>query len=416
MIKSEFNKNFFKVLLGTGLAQIIGILFYPLLTRIYSPEDFSELGVYLSVVSILTVFATLKFEKAIILPRKDSDAISLMTLAIFSSIILSLLFLILFLSFNEWFIDTFNLKLSSYVYFIPLTILSRSIYEVFNVWFNRKRKYARLSKNRVSTSLLNNLTKIGFNKIFNIGALGLILSEVLTQISMTLVFGKSFFKSHGRIFKKLSKARLKKTLYKYSDFPKYSLPADLLNIISRESPVLLLSTIYGGTSVGFFVLTKRILDMPFTLISTSILEVFRQKANEDYFKTGSCREIYVKTFKKLLLLGFFPCLGIFLFAERIIPLIFGNEWQMAGLFAKILAVNYFFKFISSPLTYVFFISNKLKLNAILQLVYLALTILSIYFGYYFYNNIETSLVIYSVSSSILYVTYLVSSYFLSKKY
>jgi hypothetical protein len=85
----------------------------------------------------------------------------------------------------------------------------------------------------------------------------------------------------------------------------YSLPVDFINVFAKELPVLMLSGFYGPSNLGFYML-KRILDAPLFLLSKSILEVFRQKATEDYNNFGNCRAIYVSTLKKLKLVAIIP--------------------------------------------------------------------------------------------------------------
>ena len=52
LIITPYNRNIFSVAIGTIFAQIISILISPILTRIYTPEDFGIYGIYMSIVSI----------------------------------------------------------------------------------------------------------------------------------------------------------------------------------------------------------------------------------------------------------------------------------------------------------------------------------------------------------------------------
>ena len=55
---------------GTLVAQILLICVTPILTRLYTVEDFGNLSVFMSILSMLTVGSTGKFELAIVLPNK----------------------------------------------------------------------------------------------------------------------------------------------------------------------------------------------------------------------------------------------------------------------------------------------------------------------------------------------------------
>ena len=66
--KSEFSKNVLTLMTGTTIAQAIPIAISPILTRIYSPEDFGVFVLYTAIVSLVTAISTGKYELAIMLP------------------------------------------------------------------------------------------------------------------------------------------------------------------------------------------------------------------------------------------------------------------------------------------------------------------------------------------------------------
>ena len=82
---------------GTGLAQAIPIAISPILTRIYTPEEFGVFALYMAIASILTVLVTGRYEMAILLPKKDRDAMSLVALSIALSFFISIILLIIVL-------------------------------------------------------------------------------------------------------------------------------------------------------------------------------------------------------------------------------------------------------------------------------------------------------------------------------
>ena len=75
--KSTYAKNVLTLMTGTGLAQAIPIAISPILTRIYTPEEFGVFALYMAIASILTVLVTGRYEMAILLPKKDPDLIFL---------------------------------------------------------------------------------------------------------------------------------------------------------------------------------------------------------------------------------------------------------------------------------------------------------------------------------------------------
>ena len=67
--KSSYARNVITLMTGTGLAQAIPIAISPILTRLYSPEDFGTFGLYMAIVTIASVLVTGRYELAILLPK-----------------------------------------------------------------------------------------------------------------------------------------------------------------------------------------------------------------------------------------------------------------------------------------------------------------------------------------------------------
>lgn len=121
--KSEFTKNTLVLLVGTIVAQAIPLIIHPFLRRIYSAEDFGALAVFLSLFSMVTIVASLRYESTIVLPKSNIESINILALTFFISIVFNvLLFIILFLFKNE-IVQLIGLpqKFANYIYFLPAT-------------------------------------------------------------------------------------------------------------------------------------------------------------------------------------------------------------------------------------------------------------------------------------------------------
>ena len=78
--KSEFSRNVLTLMTGTTIAQAIPIAISPILTRIYTPEDFGILALFVAISTIFGSIANGRYELAIMLPKKDEDAINIFAL------------------------------------------------------------------------------------------------------------------------------------------------------------------------------------------------------------------------------------------------------------------------------------------------------------------------------------------------
>ena len=82
VFSSIFLKNVSKLALGTGIAQLITILISPVLTRLFLPEQYGIFALYVSLITILSVFSTCRYEFAIVLPKSKRRAEELYFLSI----------------------------------------------------------------------------------------------------------------------------------------------------------------------------------------------------------------------------------------------------------------------------------------------------------------------------------------------
>ncbi|WP_127123119.1 lipopolysaccharide biosynthesis protein [Chryseotalea sanaruensis] len=408
--KSEFYKSIFTLMTGTALSQIIPLAITPILTRLYTPDDFGLLALYLSTVSILTLVATGNYEKAIIMPKQDRDAVGIIKLAFLLSVSASLTILLLTIFLREQIARFYNNpKIIDLLFFVPFSVFSLAIYNIINTWFNRVKQYSVLSYNRVTKSSLSSVFSIAFG-ISKLATIGLIFSEFLGQLFATILFGRSFYRTNRGDFIATSKADMIRLAKDYKKFPQFSLPADLLSMGSYQLPIFLFSKFFTQAVVGYYSLCIRVLDKPFIFFTNAVYEVFRQKAMEDYNRDGNCRSIYIKTFKRLLVISL-PIMSIFIIASPLIfKVVFGNEWEVAGHYARIISVMYIFKFVASPLSFMFYVANKQRLDFLLH-VYVFLSsclILTLSFKSAF--TIEKTLILFVLNYSLVYIFYIFKSY------
>ena len=99
--RSEFLKNVFTIFSGNVIAQAIPFLIEPVIARIYSPEDFAVLSVYLSVANLFSIIATGRYELAVMLPKEDRKAVNVIGLSVAISLAVSVLSFLIVWVFNS---------------------------------------------------------------------------------------------------------------------------------------------------------------------------------------------------------------------------------------------------------------------------------------------------------------------------
>jgi O-antigen/teichoic acid export membrane protein len=406
---SEYVKNVTTLMLGTSIAQAIPIAISPILTRIYTPSDFGIFALYSSLVAILSIFSTGRYELAIMQAKTKNEADSLVFGAMSLSLVFSIILFIFILMFQGKILSLFEDKNIIYwIYLVPVSIFVVGTYQTLNYWLNRQKYYSQMSKNRVLNTSLSGGSNIvlGFSG-FN--SLGLIAGYFVGQLITTLILLKKFLKSDSNY----NKLRILVIYKKYKNYPKYDLPASSMNTMAQQGPNLLLTPLFGAINAGNFFLIQRVFMMPITLISSSVGSVFRQSATEHFQKTGQFNKILLNTVKKLFMISIIPTIALMIFSQEIFNIVFGQKWIIAGEYARILAPMFMLKFVISPITYSFYIVNKLYFDMYGQFLYLLFVIFALMIGHAF-NSFVIFVYLFSTLSSSIYIIYFVLSLYLSK--
>lgn len=418
LIKNKFSRNIVTLVTGTAMAQAIPLALSPILTRLYTPEDFGILAIYVSVSAVFTVLVSLKYDIAIIIPEKDEDSANITILSIIiASIISALMFLITFFFNIE--IATFlsdkkeeAIVLSKWLYFVPFSVLFMGIFNAISFWFNRKALYKRMAASKVINT--SGMTGVQVSSGFlSHTPLGLLAGFAAGRFFSVLFLIYKFRKDKNSVFSKVNKNKMLLLLKRYKRFPYFTLPAEFINVISNQLPIFVIGKYFGGVILGNYSLMERVLNAPISLLGRSVLDVFKQRASEDYVKFGNCRYIFVKTFKTLVLLSIFPTIVLFFLSPFVFGIVFGEEWRVAGEFAQIFSVLFFFKFTASPLSYMFNIAEKQHYDMYWQIGLLIFAIISFVIGIQ-YNNVKVALISFVASYSLMYMLNIYLSYTFAK--
>jgi hypothetical protein len=59
LTKGSFSHNVLLMFIGTAIGQMGSVILAPALTRIYSPDEFGILGIYMMVISVMSLIACL---------------------------------------------------------------------------------------------------------------------------------------------------------------------------------------------------------------------------------------------------------------------------------------------------------------------------------------------------------------------
>lgn len=409
--KSKFSRNVITLMSGTVIAQAIPIAISPILTRIYTPDDFGVFSLYMSISLIGSVIATGRYELAILLPKKDSEAANIVVLSIIISIFMSFISLLIVFILNEQITTLLgSKKVSDWLYLTPVAILLSGVYQSFNYWLTRKEQYKKIAINRVAQNSVTGVASIGLG-LANFGSGGLILGGIVGQAISATLFSNIVWKNNKEKIKLIKILKIYALVNKYIKMPKYNLPNALIDGFRLAGINILIANFFSTSVLGQFSLAWRMSRAPMALIGGSLSQVLFQKTST--LKKSDLYSIIKKFILRSILIAAPLFLIIYIYSVDIFIIIFGENWKLAGEAASIMTPWLFMNFLTSPLSTIFITINKQEILLIFSIFFMISPLGIIYYFHEldFINTLE----IVSFSMSTLLFLLICIVLFLTKK-
>lgn len=400
--KTSFARDVVKLVSGTAFAQLLMILAAPLLTRLYTPEAFGQLALFVSITNILTVIACLRYELSIMLPESDEEAANLLAVSLLFAVLISVLTITVVWWGGEPLSRVLNAPgLTPYLWLAPLAVLIGGVFLALNYWNSRTKHFGRLSIARVTSSLATVSMQLGTGYAGYATGGSLIAASLTGQTMATTVLGGRIWRDDRKLL--LRAIRLKEMIQgikRHRKFPMFDVWSAILNTLSWQLPTFLLAAFFSTTVAGFYALGDRLLKVPMSLIGASIAQVFFQRAASA--KRDGTLSVLVETlFERLVAIGLFPLLLLTFIGSDLFAVVFGKDWEEAGVYVQILSIWTFFWFISSPLSTLFSVLEKQEFLFVWNAINLVTRFISLIIGGVL-QNARMALAIFAISGIIAY--------------
>lgn len=345
--KSAFLKNILIVMSGTAIAQLIAYVLSPVVSRLFTPEDFGIFGSFSAVAGIIGAIITLDYSQASMLPKEKAEAINLFILSLISTCLIILIVILISITKPSIFYDLTKTKGFWPIFLFALTLLITGINNASQAWAVRSKAFKRTSASQIFRSLGSSISRILLG-IFKTGAVGLIISNITANIFASLNLIKVVIPDLGPLRGNINLNKLKMLAKEYIDFPLYSASQNFINAISSGIPVLLISKFYGLAAAGAYAFSLSILHAPMSLVLTALRQVLFQKASEFKQEGKGISLLYLRTVLVLFSLAIVPSLILVIWAPQIFTFVFGTRWQLAGVLARSLIIWMAFVFCNLP--------------------------------------------------------------------
>jgi len=392
--QSEFFRNVFTLVSGTTIAQIISLAIYPVLSRMYTPDDFGVFALYMSILMVTNILATAKYELAIMMPGEDRDALNLVGISGIITIVVSLvLFMLAALLNRKLAVALGNEAIAAWLYLIPVSTFLNGLYQSLNYWSIRKKRFKNITVANLSQSLANSTVKLGFGAVAA-GPIGLIAGSVVGQVAGFLAFFIKFFRKDRSKLGLIRKPVMKAMAGEYYRFPKYNMFHGITNSFASSLPVFVLTAWFSTAIAGLYSFGFTIIFRPMNLATTALSQVFSQRVITKVNDGQPIFEDVRRLFIKMVQFSVLPFGLVAVFAPLIFRVVFGPEWETAGVYSRILIPWLFVLFLSAPFTFMPDLFRQQGKALAIEIVKLFLRAAALFAGVHF-GDIFVTLILFS---------------------
>jgi O-antigen/teichoic acid export membrane protein len=347
--ENSFLRQAVVLTVGTLLGRAIAVLAMPVLTRIYSPDDFSVLASYSAILGMLAVIACLRLEIAIPMPEDEDIALDLLTLSLICTIAVALItVVVLLLAFDPILSALSAVDTALVLWLVPLGGLLVGSYQAFQFWATRQKLFTDIARTRVGQAAAGVVAMLGLGAM-SVGPVGLSLGHMLMSGAGALGLAWRALRDSPDLLRRVSLTRARRTLLAYRRFPIWSMPEALANVAGLQIPILIIASAAPPGEAGHLMVAMQVMLLPMALVGNSIGQVYLSRAPEEH-RNGRLGPFTLSIVRRLALVGALPIAIVGLSAPWTFPLVFGADWTRSGEIAAMMVPWIILQFVVVPVS------------------------------------------------------------------
>lgn len=404
LLRSDQLRSIGMLVGGTATAHAITALAMPVSTRLFTPEDFSAAAAFASLVAILVVAASLRFDIAIALPEDDEEGFSLLALSLACAVGASLL-LALVMSLLPPSVTALlgQPRLEPYLWLLPLAVLFGSVYLALQMWFVRRKAFAAIARSRIFQASSAAAGQIGLGAL-GYAPLGLIVGQLLNYGAGSVTLAVRTLMRERALFAAVTVRSMGRAFVAHQRFPRYSVWEALANAASINAPILLIAALAEGPEAGYLALAIFLLQAPMAVLGNSVQQVYLAGAPQAA-REGRIGPFTAQTLGGLLRAVAPPLLFLAIVSPAAFGLVFGAEWTRSGVLVAWMVPWFLMQFLASPVSSGLHVMARQRTAMVLQIAGLILRVGSVLAAGIAWPGVISEA--YALSGFVFYAAYLV---------
>lgn len=355
------------LLAGGALAQLLPLLLGPLLTRLYTPQDFGIYHLFMAVAANVAVVACARYEFALPLARDEAEARGLLALSLW---LLLLTTVLCSLGAVVW----WALASAAWPMWLPLAVLTLGGVSLATLVATREQRFKALAAGRVMQHGGGAVAQAAAG-VAQGGAVGLVVAPIVAAATAALLL-MARTRLRWAAWWKVPRVQLREVAGRHRSFPLLNTPHAFNGALLDTLSLSLIAVMLGAPAAGFWGLTLRYLKAPATLVGGAVSQaLYPRLAQSQGLATRAGRADVVRVMLMLGCIAMPLVVALWVVGPWAFAKVFGEEWRAAGELARGLALYIGVHFVASPLAVVTMAWNAqgwaLRYSMLGQLMFLA---------------------------------------------
>ncbi len=344
---------------GTLIAQGIGLLLLPVISRLYTPAAFGAFGFYQAAILLLTVIACMRYDQAILTAADEKEAVALFQLCAVVGAVMALLLLVPVAVMDRLGVARQVSGALSPYWLVPGMFIS-GLTLAANAALTRLADFKGAAASKMTQAAANSATSLMVGLTVPGGGPGLILAD---QIGKLGAVGVAIARLPAGLapLLRVDLAALAALARRFGDFPRLSVLGGLMNNGGSFLTPALIYWLYGASTAGQFALVDRTVSLPLGLVIITFSQAFSSHyarlLRED---ARAAVPYFAALIRMAALAGLAPLALALVLSPVAFPLIFGAQWREAGIYAQLLAVMYYSSLVVGPVNTALVVAGKLR--------------------------------------------------------
>jgi O-antigen/teichoic acid export membrane protein len=367
VLRERSVRSVFALLGGTSLAQLLAVLALPVLTRMYTPDDFSILAVFTAVAVVISIAACLRFDVAIALPDSERDAAGLFVLssffcALISSITAIGVALVQYLPVG----DLIALSVRRCLWLLPVVVLSLGLFSALQYLATRNKQFNGIAKARIKQAVACVFIQLLLGYGWWADVPGLLYGYIVGGLFGVWGLYRAALPAGLKTLTVFTRTELRALFGKYEQFPRYSVFEALANSAGIQLSIVLIAALADGPEAGYLMIAMRALGIPMSLLGGAVGQVYLSEAPAAA-RNGSLGAYTEQVISRLMMVGVGPLVYLSIVGPTLFPFIFGPGWERAGELVLWMMPWFVLQFLASPISMVMHVKGRQKVMLLLTL-------------------------------------------------